>query len=82
MPGIIAGAMLVFIPAVGEFVIPDILGGPDAITIGRVLWTEFFNNRDWPLASAVAVAMLFLIVIPTLIFEYVENRQQRTEGSR
>ncbi len=76
LPGIIAGAMLVFIPAVGEFVIPDILGGPDAITIGRVLWTEFFNNRDWPLASAVAVAMLLLIVIPMLIFEYVENRQQ------
>lgn len=82
LPGIIAGAMLVFIPAVGEFVIPDILGGPDAITIGRVLWTEFFNNRDWPLASAVAVAMLLLIVIPTLIFEYVENRQQRAEESR
>lgn len=76
LPGIIAGAMLVFIPAVGEFVIPDILGGPDAITIGRVLWTEFFTNRDWPLASGVAVAMLLLIVIPTLIFEYVENRSQ------
>lgn len=74
LPGIIAGAMLVFIPAVGEFVIPDILGGPDAITIGRVLWTEFFTNRDWPLASAVAVAMLLLIVVPMLIFEYVENR--------
>jgi len=82
LPGIIAGAMLVFIPAVGEFVIPDILGGPDAITIGRVLWTEFFNNRDWPLASAVAVAMLLLIVVPTLIFEYVENRQQRVEAKR
>lgn len=76
LPGMIAGAMLVFIPAVGEFVIPDILGGPDAITIGRVLWTEFFTNRDWPLASGVAVAMLLLIVIPTLIFEYVENRSQ------
>ncbi|HET9048309.1 MAG TPA: ABC transporter permease subunit [Chiayiivirga sp.] len=82
MPGIIAGAMLVFIPAVGEFVIPDILGGPDAITIGRVLWTEFFNNRDWPLASAVAVAMLLLIVIPMLIFEYVENRQQEKGVAR
>lgn len=82
LPGIIAGAMLVFIPAVGEFVIPDILGGPGAITIGRVLWTEFFNNRDWPLASSVAVAMLLLIVIPTLIFEYVENRQQRGEVNR
>jgi putrescine transport system permease protein len=80
MPGIIAGALLVFIPAVGEFVIPDILGGPDALTIGRVLWTEFFTNRDWPLASAVAVAMLLLLVIPTLLFEYVENRRERREG--
>lgn len=82
MPGIIAGAMLVFIPAVGEFVIPDILGGPDAITIGRVLWTEFFTNRDWPLASAVAVAMLLLIVVPTLIFEYVENKREQREARK
>lgn len=80
MPGIVAGSLLVFIPAVGEFVIPDILGGPDALTIGRVLWTEFFTNRDWPLASAVAVAMLLLLVIPTLLFEYVENRRERREG--
>jgi len=82
MPGIIAGALLVFIPAVGEFVIPDILGGPDAITIGRVLWTEFFNNRDWPLASAVAVAMLLLIVIPTLVFEYIENKNEEKAGRK
>ena len=80
MPGIIAGSLLVFIPAVGEFVIPDILGGPDALTIGRVLWTEFFTNRDWPLAAAVAVAMLLLLVIPTLLFEYVENRRERREA--
>ncbi|MGY0503894.1 ABC transporter permease subunit [Luteimonas sp. e5] len=80
MPGIIAGALLVFIPAVGEFVIPDILGGPDALTIGRVLWTEFFNNRDWPVASAVAIAMLLLIVIPTLLFEYFENRRAQREA--
>ena len=80
MPGIIAGSLLVFIPAVGEFVIPDILGGPDALTIGRVLWTEFFTNRDWPLAAAVAVAMLLLLVIPTLVFEYVENRRERREA--
>ena len=60
--------------------IPDILGGPDALTIGRVLWTEFFTNRDWPLAAAVAVAMLLLIVIPTLVFEYVENRRERREA--
>ena len=81
MPGIIAGCLLVFIPAVGEFVIPDLLGGPDALTIGRVLWTEFFTNRDWPLASAVAIAMLLLIVIPTLVFEYLENRRER-EGAQ
>ena len=80
MPGIIAGSLLVFIPAVGEFVIPDILGGPDALTIGRVLWTEFFTNRDWPLAAAVAVAMLLLLVIPTLLFEYIENRRERREA--
>jgi putrescine transport system permease protein len=80
MPGIIAGALLVFIPAVAEFVIPDILGGPDALTIGRVLWTEFFTNRDWPLAAAVAVAMLLMLVIPTLLFEYIENRRERSEA--
>ena len=59
---------------------PDILGGPDALTIGRVLWTEFFTNRDWPLAAAVAVAMLLMLVIPTLLFEYVENRRERSEA--
>ena len=59
--------MLVFIPAVGEFVIPALLGGPDALMIGRVLWEEFFNNRDWPVASAVAIAMLFVLVIPIMI---------------
>ena len=80
MPGIIAGALLVFIPAVGEFVIPDILGGPDALTIGRVLWIEFFTNRDWPLAAAVTIAMLVLIVLPTLLFEYVENRRAEREA--
>ena len=56
LPGIVAGCLLVFIPAVGEFVIPDLLGGSDTLMIGKTLWTEFFNNRDWPLASAVAVA--------------------------
>lgn len=67
IPGIIAGSLLVFIPAVGEFVIPALLGGPDQLMIGRVLWTEFFNNRDWPLASAVAIAMLALLVIPIML---------------
>ena len=80
MPGIIAGSLLVFIPAVGEFVIPDILGGPDALTIGRVLWIEFFTNRDWPLAAAVTIAMLVMIVLPTLLFEYFENRRSERES--
>lgn len=66
-PGIIAGSLLVFIPAVGEFVIPALLGGPDQLMIGKVLWTEFFNNRDWPVASAVAIAMLALLVAPIML---------------
>lgn len=66
VPGIIAGSMLVFIPAIGEFVIPALLGGPNTLMIGKVLWTEFFNNRDWPVASAVAIVMLFLIVVPVM----------------
>lgn len=69
LPGIVAGFMLVFIPAVGEFVIPELLGGPDAQLIGRVLWTEFFQNRDWPLASALAVALLLLLVLPIALFQ-------------
>jgi putrescine transport system permease protein len=82
LPGIVAGSLLVFIPAVGEFVIPDLLGGPDSLTIGRVIWTEFFNNRDWPMASAVAIAMLALIVVPMLAFEYVQNRRAEADGER
>ncbi len=64
LPGIAAGCLLVFIPMVGEFVIPDLLGGPDTLMIGKVLWDEFFTNRDWPVASALAVSMLVLVVIP------------------
>jgi putrescine transport system permease protein len=75
IPGIIAGAMLVFIPAVGEFVIPALLGGPDSLMIGKVLWNEFFNNRDWPVASAVAIAMLLLLVVPIMLFQYFQGRQ-------
>jgi putrescine transport system permease protein len=67
--------MLVFIPAVGEFVIPALLGGPDSLMIGRVLWEEFFNNRDWPVASAVAIAMLLLLVIPIMIFQRAQGAQ-------
>jgi putrescine transport system permease protein len=64
LPGIAAGALLVFIPAVGEFVIPDLLGGPNTLMIGKVLWDEFFANRDWPMAAAVAVAMLAVLIVP------------------
>jgi putrescine transport system permease protein len=77
MSGIVAGCMLVFIPAVGEFVIPALLGGPDSLMIGRVLWEEFFNNRDWPIASAVAIAMLLLLVIPIMILQRNQGRQLR-----
>jgi putrescine transport system permease protein len=80
LPGIIAGSLLVFIPAVGEFVIPDLLGGPDSLMIGKVLWTEFFSNRDWPVAAAVAVAMLLLILIPLLLFQRIGERE--TTGDR
>jgi putrescine transport system permease protein len=75
MPGIIAGSMLVFIPAVGEFVIPTLLGGPDNLMIGRVLWDEFFGNRDWPVASAVAVAFLILLVGPIALYQHYNTRQ-------
>jgi putrescine transport system permease protein len=70
LPGVVAGSMLVFIPAVGEFVIPELLGGSDTLMIGTVLWNEFFNNRDWPLASAVAVAMLVLLVAPIMLLQH------------
>jgi putrescine transport system permease protein len=66
--GIVAGSLLVFIPCVGEFVIPELLGGPQTLMIGRVLWDEFFSNNDWPMASAVAVVMVLLIVIPLALF--------------
>jgi putrescine transport system permease protein len=69
MPGVIAGFLLVFIPAVGEFVIPELLGGPEAQLIGRVLWTEFFQNRDWPLASALAIVLLVALVAPIALFQ-------------
>jgi putrescine transport system permease protein len=75
IPGVIAGSMLVFIPAVGEFVIPSLLGGPDNLMIGRVLWDEFFGNHDWPVASAVAIAFLFLLVGPIAIYQYYNVKQ-------
>jgi putrescine transport system permease protein len=73
--GILAGCMLVFIPAVGEFVIPALLGGPGSLMIGRVLWEEFFNNRDWPVASAVAIAMLIVLIIPIMYFQRLQGRE-------
>jgi len=77
LPGIIAGCLLVFIPAVGEFIIPSLLGGPDSLMIGRVLWDEFFSNRDWPVASAVAIALLLLLVVPIMFFQRMNLRQAR-----
>ncbi len=76
MPGVIAGTLLVFIPAVGEFVIPDLLGGPDTLMIGKVIWAEFFDNRDWPVASAVAVAILILLVVPIMLYQRNESRAE------
>ena len=74
IPGVIAGSMICFIPITGEFVIPDLLGGADTLMIGKTLWTEFFGNRDWPLASAVAVLLLLILVVPIAIFQ---NQQQK-----
>ncbi|WP_445940907.1 ABC transporter permease subunit [Pseudomonas sp.] len=76
--GIIAGCMLVFIPVVGEFVIPELLGGPETLMIGKVLWQEFFNNRDWPVASALAVVMLAILIIPIILFN--RNQAKEMEG--
>lgn len=73
LPGIIAGSMLVFIPAIGEFVIPSLLGGADTLMIGRVLWDEFFANRDWPVASAVAIVMLVILLVPILLLNQAQN---------
>ena len=76
LPGIIAGCFLVFIPAVGEFVIPDLLGGSETLMIGKTLWTEFFSNRDWPVSSAVAVILLLVLVIPIVLFQRSQQTQR------
>ena len=78
LPGVVAGCFLVFIPAMGEFVIPDILGGSDTLMIGKTLWNEFFNNRDWPVASAVAVVLLLLLVIPIVLFQKQQEKEHQT----
>ncbi|MBY6114245.1 ABC transporter permease subunit [Mameliella alba] len=72
--GIVAGCFLVFIPAIGEFVIPSLLGGSDTLMIGKVLWEEFFSNRDWPVASAVAVVLLLILIIPIVLFQRSEEK--------
>ena len=74
LPGVVAGSMLVFIPAMGEFVIPDLLGGSQTLMIGKTLWNEFFNNRDWPVSSAVAVILLLLLVVPIMLFQQAQAR--------
>jgi putrescine transport system permease protein len=75
LPGLGAGALLCFIPIVGEFVIPDLLGGSDAAMIGQTLWTEFFANKDWPVASAVAVVLVVLLVAPISVYQYLQTRE-------
>jgi putrescine transport system permease protein len=79
-PGVIAGCLLVFIPAMGEYVIPYLLGGPESLMIGRVLFDEFFVNRDWPLASSVAIVLLTLLVVPIVFLQ--RHRREEVEGSR
>ena len=74
MPGIVAGCFLVFIPVTGEFVIPDLLGGAGTLMIGKTLWNEFFNNRDWPLSSAIAVVLLLALVVPIVLFQQHQAR--------
>ncbi|PTB17742.1 putrescine ABC transporter permease PotH [Trinickia symbiotica] len=73
--GIIAGCLLVFIPAVGEYVIPELLGGANTLMIGRVMWNEFFNNADWPMASAVTCAMVILLLVPMALFQHEQAKQ-------
>ena len=79
-PGVIAGCFLVFIPALGEFVIPSLLGGSQTLMIGKVLWEEFFSNRDWPVASAVAVLLLLILIVPIILFQRNEQKQREAQG--
>lgn len=82
-PGVIAGAMLVFIPCVGEYVIPEMLGGANTLMMGRVMWSEFFTNTDWPMAASITVVMVLLLLVPLALFQYSQVRQMelRREGS-
>jgi putrescine transport system permease protein len=79
LPGLIAGSMLVFIPVMGEFVIPDLLGGPNTLMIGKLMWTEFFANKDWPLASALAAVLLVVLIIPFVLLRHMEQRSEEVE---
>lgn len=78
--GVVAGCLLVLIPTIGEFVIPSLLGGSDTLMIGKILWEEFFSNRDWPVASAVAVILLLILIIPIVLFQRNEQKQREAEG--
>jgi putrescine transport system permease protein len=80
MPGVIAGALLCFIPIVGEFVIPDLLGGSESLMIGQTIWTDFFTNKDWPVASAVAVVLLCLLLVPLVIYQRPQARRLESGG--
>jgi len=75
LPGVIAGSLLVFIPATGEYVIPDLLGGGNVLMIGRVLYNEFNANVDWPVASAVAIALLLLLVLPMMLYQHIQGKE-------
>jgi putrescine transport system permease protein len=79
-PGIVAGSMLVFIPAVGEYVIPELLGGSNTVMIGREIFNVFFQNRDWPTASALAIAVLIVLVVPITFYQYYQNKE--AEGGK
>lgn len=81
-PGVIAACFLVFIPAIGEFVIPTLLGGSNTLMIGKVLYEEFFSNRDWPVASAVAVVLLLILVVPIMLFQRAQDRSQAEEARK
>jgi putrescine transport system permease protein len=74
MPGVMAGSMLVFIPVMGEFVIPDLLGGPDTLMIGKMLWMEFFNNKDWPMAASLAAVLLVVLIVPFVVMRHFEQK--------
>lgn len=82
MPGVISGAMLVFIPAVGEYVIPEMLGGADTLMMGRIMWSEFFTNADWPMASAITIVMVSLLLIPLIVFQVNQAHRYQSQGGR